>query len=151
MKKKYVDIAFIYGVLAMIGGVFYREYPKIALKGHDVIWAFIGTNPLSKVHGHLFVLGMFFFLILALITARVNIEKDKNFNLFMLFYNLGLNITVIMMLIKGIKQLQLKELTKTVERTLSICAGLGHVMLGVGIILFFIILRKFLKEKEIAN
>ena len=50
-----------------------------------------------------------------------------------------------------IKQLQLKELTKAVERTLSICAGLGHVMLGVGIILFFITLRKALKEKEIAN
>lgn len=151
MKKKYVNIAFIYSVLAMIGGVFYREFPKLALTGQEVRPAFVGLDFLSKVHVHLFIWGMFFFLILALITARTtNIEQDKKFNLFMFFYNLGLNLTVIMMLVRGIKELQTEGITERLDHIISGLAGLGHIMFGVGIILFFIILRKALKE-EVAN
>lgn len=60
--KKYLNFAFAYAVLAMAGGVFYREFTK---------WnAFTGATALGKVHTHLFILGMFLFLIVALFAGR---------------------------------------------------------------------------------
>lgn len=51
--KRYINTALLYAVLAMAGGVFYREFTK--LNGY--------TDPttLSVVHTHYFLLGMVFF------------------------------------------------------------------------------------------
>ena len=54
MEKKFINTSFLYAILAMIGGVFYREFTKIN--------QFVGATALGKVHVHLFVLGMIFFL-----------------------------------------------------------------------------------------
>ena len=56
--KRYINTALLYAVLAMAGGVFYREFTK--LNGY--------TDPtaLSVVHTHYFLLGMVFFLLLLL-------------------------------------------------------------------------------------
>lgn len=57
--KRYINTALLYAVLAMAGGVFYREFTK--LNGY--------TDPtaLSVVHTHYFLLGMVFFLLLLLL------------------------------------------------------------------------------------
>ena len=48
--KKYLNISLVYGIAAMVGGVFYREFTK---------WnGFTGVTALGKVHAHLFLLGM---------------------------------------------------------------------------------------------
>ena len=54
--KKYINIAFIYAILTMLGGIFYREFTKFN--------NFSGTTTLSFVHLHLFVLGTILFLII---------------------------------------------------------------------------------------
>ena len=59
MVKRYANLALIYAVIAMIFGVFYREFTKF----ND----FSGQTNLSIIHTHYFLLGMFFFLILMLI------------------------------------------------------------------------------------
>ena len=56
MVKRYANIAFIYAVIAMFFGIFYREFTKL---NH-----FTGQTNLSVMHTHYFTLGMFFFLIL---------------------------------------------------------------------------------------
>ena len=50
MMKKTVNYAMIYAILAMIGGVFYREFTKFQ--------GFSGRTDLAFVHTHLFLLGM---------------------------------------------------------------------------------------------
>ena len=55
MIKRYANLALIYAVVAMVSGVFYREFTKF----ND----FSGQTRLSVLHTHYFMLGMFFFLI----------------------------------------------------------------------------------------
>ena len=47
--KKYIKIAFVYAVLAMASGVFYREFTKFN--------EFTAKTALSVTHLHLFVLA----------------------------------------------------------------------------------------------
>ena len=57
--KRYMNCALLYLVLAMAGGVFYREFTKLN--------AFTGKTTLSVVHTHYFLLGMVVFLLLLLL------------------------------------------------------------------------------------
>ena len=57
--KRYMNSALLYAVLAMVGGVFYREFTKFN--------GFTGKTALGVVHTHYFVLGMVFFLLLLLL------------------------------------------------------------------------------------
>ncbi|MEG2097890.1 MAG: DUF2871 family protein, partial [Pseudoflavonifractor sp.] len=56
--KKMMNLSFLYAILAMVGGVFYREFTKFN--------GFSGRSTLGFVHGHLFLLGMVVFLVVAL-------------------------------------------------------------------------------------
>ena len=69
MAKRYANMAIAYGIIAMIAGVFYREFTKF----HH----FSGQTNLSVMHTHYFLLGMFFFLILML-AERICSFSDKN-------------------------------------------------------------------------
>ena len=57
--KHYIKMALLYAVLAMAGGVFYREFTKF----ND----FTAQTTLRAVHPHYFLLGMVFFLLLLLL------------------------------------------------------------------------------------
>ena len=57
--KRYMNLALVYSILAMAGGVFYREFTKFC--------GFAGKTTLSVVHTHYFLLGMVFFLLLLLL------------------------------------------------------------------------------------
>jgi len=59
--KKYLNISLIYALLAMTGGVFYREFTKL----ND----FTAKTTLSVIHTHYFLLGMVFFLLLLLLLS----------------------------------------------------------------------------------
>lgn len=50
--KRYMNTALLYAVLAMAGGVFYREFTKFN--------GFTAKTALSVVHTHYFLLGMVF-------------------------------------------------------------------------------------------
>ena len=52
--KKYINIAFIYGILGICGGVFYREFTKFM----DFVDM---RTQLAFLHVHLFVFGMIMF------------------------------------------------------------------------------------------
>ena len=59
--KKCVNLALIYAAAGFAGGVFYREFTK---------WnGFDGVTSLGKVHTHLLLLGMMFFLLAGLLEA----------------------------------------------------------------------------------
>ena len=56
MKKHFARAAFVYAALAMVFGVFYREFTKFS--------GFTGQTTLSVMHPHYFLLGMVFCLVM---------------------------------------------------------------------------------------
>ncbi len=69
MVKRYANMAVVYAVIAMIFGVFYREFTKF---NH-----FTGQTNLSVMHTHYFLLGMFFFLMLMLAEKVFSFSDQK--------------------------------------------------------------------------
>lgn len=127
MMKRYINYSIIYTVLAMIGGVFYREFTKM----ND----YTAWSTLSVVHTHYFILGMMFFLILGLVSKNVNLKINRA----VLFYKIGLNLTAIMLVVRGI--VQVLDLN-VVSAVISGVAGIGHIILGVSLILILLDIKK---------
>lgn len=124
MMKRYINYAIVYAVLAL---VFYREFTKM----ND----FTGWTTLSVVHTHYFILGMMFFLILGLVSMNINLKINQA----VLFYNIGLNLTAIMLVVRGIVQVLDLNVVLVV---ISGIAGIGHIILGVSLILILLDIKK---------
>ena len=94
--KKYLNISLVYGIAAMVGGVFYREFTK---------WnGFTGVTALGKVHAHLFLLGMLVFMVTALYAAHSDLGQFRSFRVFLWIYNIGVPLTAAMMVVRGVSQ-----------------------------------------------
>lgn len=131
--EKYLKVSFLYAILAMVGGVFYREFTKFN--------GFNGKTTLSIVHTHYFILGIFMFLILLLIEKNFNISDDKLIKK-TVFYQIGLNITVLAFLMRGICQTLEMNIPKGFDASISAVAGIGHILIGMSLILILIDIRK---------
>ena len=94
--KKELKISMYYLVFALISGVFYREFTK---------WnGFVGTTALSKTHLHLFVLGTFLYLILALFVMATDLKQQKEYSIFQKVYQYALPSMIILFYVRGIVQ-----------------------------------------------
>lgn len=132
--KKYLNLSLIYAIAALICGVFYREFTK---------WnGFTAVTTLGKAHGHIFVMGMLVFLIVALFSAQRELKKHKAFRVFLWVYNIGLPVTALMMVIRGITQVLNISLSAAANAAVSGVAGIGHILTGAGIIFLLISLKK---------
>lgn len=132
--KKLVNTAFFYAIAAMVGGVFFREFTKFN--------GFTGKTVLATLHVHLFVLGMLFFLIATLLESRFSLSEHKLFRPFYLLYNGGLILTVSLLVWRGVTEVLALPLSRGLDASISGMAGMGHIILSAGIIVFFISLRK---------
>ena len=132
--KKDINIAFGYAIAAMVGGVFYREFTKFS--------DFHGRTALAFVHTHLFLLGMVVFLLAALFAARLPLEEQKLWKPFQRVYHPGVILTSLMLALRGVVQVKAFPLHPGLNATLSGLAGIGHILTGVGLVLFFLCLRK---------
>ena len=138
--KKYIDIAFIYAIAALISGVFYREFTKI--------YDFSGKTTLAFTHVHLFALGALLFLIVGIFVILTDVSEKKAFKQFMVTYNIGLPFVVAMMYARGILQVLEVELSKGASAAISGMAGLSHILMSVGLVLLFLSLRKSTVKKK---
>ena len=132
--KKYLNISLIYAILAMAGGVFYREFTKFN--------EFTEATILGKVHTHFFLLGMVVFWITALFAAQKNLEEIKTFKVFMWIYNIGVPLTGGMMVVRGIPQVLVVSLADGFSAAISGIAGIGHILTGIGIVLLILSFKK---------
>lgn len=139
MMKKLSNAAFLYTIVALVAGVVYREYTKAA--------GFLGETNLSLLHTHLLTLGMLFFLVVLALEVTLKLSEQKLFNGFFMTYNVGLILTSLMMAVRGFLQIQGAELSKAVDASVSGISGVGHILLGVGFILFFMNLRRTIATK----
>lgn len=133
MVKRYANLALAYAIIAMVFGVFYREFTKF---NH-----FDGQTNLSVMHTHYFLLGMFFFLMLMMLEKSFSFS-DGGVGKILIVYQIGLNITGIGFLMRGLTQVQGNELSKGMDASISGIAGIGHILTGICIILLLLKIRK---------
>ena len=136
--KKYINISIVYAILGLAGGVFYREFTKV--------FAFTGKTTLAVVHPHLLLLGSIMFLLVGMMASRYPLESVQIFRISRIIYPAGLALTVIMMLIRGIIQVADIALSRGLDAAVSGVAGIGHILLGTGIILLFIAFKKAVRD-----
>ncbi len=143
MSKRFIGTAMVYAILAMVGGVFYREFTKYL--------AFEGQTTLSVVHTHYFMLGMFFFLLLALMENAFPFRAQRGASAALIFYHAGLNVTAAGLILRGLADATGAALTRGMDAALSGVSGLGHIALGTGLIWLLVILARVAGERGKAN
>ncbi|MCI9021370.1 MAG: DUF2871 domain-containing protein [Eubacterium sp.] len=133
MIKRCADRALAYAVTAMACGVFYREFTKFS--------HFTGQTRLSVLHTHYFLLGMFFFLVLMLAEKAFSFS-GQNTGRVLAVYQAGLNITGLGFLMRGLTQVLGTPLSRAMDASVSGIAGIGHILMGVCMILLLLEIRK---------
>jgi hypothetical protein len=135
MRKIYVT-ADIYMILGLLSGLYYREFTKL----ND----FTGDTQLSVVHTHILALGMLFFLVVLALEKLFTLTAGKLFTAFFWVYNAGLALTVGLMIVRG----SMTVLGHEPGAALDGISGLGHIVITVGLIFFFVNLGKRVHAQE---
>ncbi len=128
MKRLFWSALF-YSIIGLLLGVFYREFTKMN--------EYNGTTMLTGLHVHSLVLGLLFFIILILLEHNFSITSCRSYNICYVIYNLGLIGTLATMTTRGIFQVLGQDMPG-----LNHIAGLFHMLLGVGIVWFVLLLKK---------
>lgn len=123
--KRYINTALLYAIFAVAGGVFYREFTKFC--------DFTGKTTLSVVHTHYFLLGTVFFLLLLLLEKNISFTSAKTGRI-LAVYHIGLNLTAVMFVVRGIVQVLVPALSSGMNAAISGFAGIGHILLSVGMV-----------------
>lgn len=137
MNKRYCNTAILYAILAMVGGVFYREFTK---------WnGFTGRTALAAVHTHYFLLGTIFFLLLMLLEKGFAFSGPRTGRV-LAVYHAGLNLTVVMQLVRGVVQVLGLAPARGADAAISGIAGIGHILLGVALVVLLLQIRAKAKD-----
>ncbi|MDE6945289.1 MAG: DUF2871 domain-containing protein [Lachnospiraceae bacterium] len=131
--KRYMNMALLYAIFAMVGGVFYREFTKF----ND----FTGKTTLAVVHTHYFLLGMVFFLLLLLLEKNFTFTGAKTGRV-LVVYHIGLNLTAVMFVVRGVTQVMVPALSSGMSAAISGMAGIGHILLGISMVSLLIQIRR---------
>lgn len=132
--KKLINLSLTYAIAGMAGGVFYREFTK---------WnGFTGVTALGKVHVHLLILGTVIFLIAALFAKVTPLQEQRLYRPFLITYNIGVPLTAIMLVVRGILEVRAVPLSAALNASISGISGIAHIITGTGLVLMLLALRK---------
>ena len=137
--KRYINLSLVYAVLAMVGGVFYREFTKFN--------GFTGKTTMGVVHPHYFLLGMVFFLLLLLLEKNFGFTGPKTGRV-LIAYQVGLNLTTVMFVVRGVTQVLGTSLSSGMTAAISGMAGIGHIILGVSLVVLLVQIRRSVAAAE---
>ena len=140
--KQYCNLALFSAILAMAGGVFYREFTKFQ--------GFTGRTQLAFVHTHYFLLGMVFFLLLLLLEKMFSFTQKRT-KYVLCTYQIGLHIACIAMVVRGITQVLGTTISKAFDASLSGVAGIGHILLGVSMVILLLDVRRAVVQQNAKN
>ena len=132
--KRLFNLSFFYLILGLALGVFFREFTKL----ND----FSGATTLNVAHTHTLVLGFIFFLVIVVLENVFTISNIKNFNIWLITYNIGLLSLISTLVARGILEVLSKDFAG-----LPHMAGTSHVILGLSLIWFMIMLKKSIFSK----
>lgn len=131
--KRYMNTALLYAILAMVGGVFYREFTK---------WnGFTARTALAVVHTHYFLMGMVFFLLLLVLEKNFSFTGPKTGRV-LTVYHIGLNLTAVMLVVRGAVQVVGTAIPAGMNAAISGMAGIGHILLGVSLVVLLLQIRR---------
>ena len=131
--KRYINVALLYAIFAMVGGVFYREFTKLN--------GFTGKTTLAVVHTHYFLLGMVFFFFFLLLEKNFTFTGGKTGRI-LVVYHIGLNLTAVMFVVRGVTQVMVPALSSGMSSAISGMAGIGHILLGISMVSLLIQIRR---------
>lgn len=137
--KRYINSALVYAILAMAGGVFYREFTKFS--------GYTAKTTLSVVHTHYFLLGMVFFLLLLLLEMSFTFTVAKTGRV-LVVYHVGLNLTAVMLVLRGVPQVLGTALSTGMSAAISGMAGIGHILLGVSMVLLLVQVKHAVSARQ---
>lgn len=129
--KRLMNASIVYAILGLMGGVFYREFTKLN--------GFTDFTTLSVVHTHYLMLEMVLFLLLVLFEKNFHFVDNKVLK-YLIFYHIGLNLTVVMLTIRGVVQVLSLDVSS------AVLSGIGHLILGIFMILVLISIRNCIKN-----
>ena len=136
--KKLLNAAFIYMLVGVASGLFYREFAKLNDFPEGQF------TQLGLVHTHLLTLGFIVLLIVLVIEKVFTISRTpKLFAWFFWLYNAGIILTSGMMIWHG----SLTVLGQESNSMIAGIAGLGHIFITAGMIVFFVALRRAVAER----
>jgi hypothetical protein len=133
--KKAINLSIFYLILALVSGVFYREFTK---------WnTFTGRTALSFIHGHMLILGTILFLFAAFLCQNQSFADCGLYKKFVVIHNIALPLMAATLLVRGILQTLGREGSKMVNGMLSGFAGISHILLSVSLVMFLLAIKKF--------
>lgn len=135
--KPLFNAALIYMIVGLGSGLYYREFTKLNGFPEGEF------TQLGLAHTHLLVLG-FSMMLLVLVIERVFAlsASNKLFAWFQWLYHTGVVLTSGMLIWHG----SLTVLGQESNNMIAGIAGLGHMLITAGLIVFFVALRKALKR-----
>lgn len=128
--QKLFYAAFAYMVLGVGSGLFYREFTKSNGFPEGQF------TQLAVVHTHLLTLGFIVLLIVLALDKVFAISRSPLFNWFFWVYNAGLILTAAMLVWHG----SLTVMGEESSAMISGIAGMGHILLTIGMIVLFLVL-----------
>lgn len=128
-----VNCSFAYAVAGLLSGLYYRELTKAK--------DFEGHTQLAVVHTHLLTLGVVFLLIVLAMERLFALSDSPIYRWFLGTFNGGTVITAAMLTVHGTMQV----LGRNISPAISGIAGLGHILLTVAFVLFFLCLRSVVR------
>lgn len=136
--NKLLNATFFYLLAGVGSGFFYREFTKFNDFPEGQF------TQLGLAHTHLLTLGMVFLLIVLVIEKVFSISRNpKLFAAFFWLYNSGVVLTSMMLIVHG----SLTVLGKESSAMIAGIAGLGHMLLTAGLIVFFVALRRAVLDR----
>ncbi len=101
-----------------------------------------GVTALGKVHVHLLILGTVIFLIAALFAKVTPLQEQRLYRPFLITYNIGVPLTAIMLVVRGILEVRAVPLSAALNASISGISGIAHIITGTGLVLLLLALRK---------
>jgi hypothetical protein len=129
--KKLFYAAFIYLAAGLAAGLYYRELTTYADFPPD------GRSQLGLVHGHLIVLGFLILMVVLVLDKVFSLSGRRMFSWFFWIYNAGVVVTAAALVWHGSLTVLGHESTPMIAGI----AGLGHMLLGAGAVLLFLVVR----------
>ena len=139
--KRLINTALVYLIAGAAAGVFFREFTKLS--------GFSGQTVLGFMHPHLLALGFLVFLIATLFALASDFTGDRLFKPF--FIVSFVKRAVLYVARKRGKTLTLFLILLVIATAaLSGIAGIGHIMVGVGLVLLVIMFKRVVDRKAAA-
>ncbi len=130
----------VYTFVGLAAGLFYREFTKANGYPEGLM------GQLGLAHTHILTLGLIVLLIVLALEKVFSLSASRLFRWFFWTYNAGVALTAAMLVWHGMLQVQDLESSKMIAGI----AGLGHMLVGAGLVLLLLSLRTAIRLGPIA-